>query len=111
MQVNTTNEDRREFLNDLRDKLNVDEKTLSHLEMRMTSKYNFFIFGQTHVNSVGFLPGVDLPTAGRRRAVALGGLHVSCGGPADTELPENLNRDQVIKTRLNLIVKFITSQF
>lgn len=38
MQVSTKKEDRRDFLNGLRVRLNVDEQTLSNLEMRMTGK-------------------------------------------------------------------------
>lgn len=41
MQVSNNKEDRSDFLNGLRVRLNVDEKTLSHLEMRMTGKFTF----------------------------------------------------------------------
>ena len=41
MQVSTKKEDRRDFLNGLRNRLNVDEQTLSHLEMRMIGKFGF----------------------------------------------------------------------
>jgi len=47
MQVSTKREDLTNFLNGLRDRLNVDEKTLFNLEMRMTSKYIFVRSGQT----------------------------------------------------------------
>jgi len=42
MQVSTKRDDREEFLNGLRVRLNVDEQTLSHLEMRMSGKSIFY---------------------------------------------------------------------
>jgi len=38
MQVSTKREEHRDILNSLRERLNVDEKTLSNLEMRITGK-------------------------------------------------------------------------
>ena len=38
MQVSTKKEEHRDFLNSLRERLNVDEKTLTNLEMRITGK-------------------------------------------------------------------------
>lgn len=38
MQVSTKQEEHRDFLNSLRTRLNVDEQTLTNLEMRITGK-------------------------------------------------------------------------
>ena len=46
MQVSTKRDDREEFLNGLRVRLNVDEQTLSHLEMRMSGKSIFLFSAQ-----------------------------------------------------------------